>query len=173
MKDEEGSCEFDKRKARGDFFLTKERYEYAIREYEALLSGLNDEESERVAGIYHNMGVAKARLFLFEQAGEDFLRAFDCDEDPIHYYAYIATLRFTLTDREYVKMIGDDSKMREVTLKLEADIEEAKKRFLEGGEYLDFINKKEESKEAGRMEFYNFLNSKIDEKKEEYNKYVY
>ena len=173
MKDEEGSCEFDKRKARGDFFLTKERYEYAIREYEALLSGLNDEESERVAGIYHNMGVAKARLFLVEQAGEDFLRAFDCDEDPIHYYAYIATLRFTLTDREYVKMIGDDSKMREVTLKLEADIEEAKKRFLEGGEYLDFINKKEESKEAGRMEFYNFLNSKIDEKKEEYNKYVY
>ncbi len=173
IKESEGSSEFDKRKARGDFFLTKERYSYAIREYEFLLSTLNDEESERVAAVYHNLGVAKSRLFLFEQAAEDFLRAYDCDEDPVHYYAYIATLRFTLTDREYVRMIGDDSKMREVTLKLEADIEKAKKDFLESPEYIDFLNKKEESDEAGRYAFCNFLNMKINEKKEEYNKYVY
>ena len=75
IKDEEGSSEFDKRKARGDFFLTKERYEYAIREYEVLLSTLDNEESERVACIYHNLGVAKSRLFLFEQAADDFLMA--------------------------------------------------------------------------------------------------
>ncbi|MBO4776141.1 MAG: hypothetical protein J5515_05960 [Lachnospiraceae bacterium] len=173
IKESEGSSEFDKRKARGDFFLTKERYSYAIREYEFLLSTLNDEESERVAAVYHNLGVAKSRLFLFEQAADDFLRAYDCDEDPVHYYAYIATLRFTLTDREYVRMIGDDSKMREVTLKLEADIEKAKKDFLESPEYIDFLNKKEESDEAGRYAFCNFLNMKINEKKEEYNKYVY
>ena len=173
IKESEGSSEFDKRKARGDFFLTKERYSYAIREYEFLLSTLNDEESERVAAVYHNLGVAKYRLFLFEQAADDFLRAYDCDEDPVHYYAYIATLRFTLTDREYVRMIGDDSKMREVTLKLEADIEKAKKDFLESPEYIDFLNKKEESDEAGRYAFCNFLNMKINEKKEEYNKYVY
>ena len=173
MKDEEGSSEFDKRKARGDFFLTKERYSYAIREYETLLSGLDNEESDRVAKVYHNMGVAKARLFLFEQASEDFLRAYDCDEDPEHYYAYIATLRFTLTDREYVKQIGDDLKMRQITLKLEEDIDEAKKRFLESPEYLDFISKKEESKESGRYAFCNFLDLKLNDKKEEYNKYVY
>ncbi len=173
IKEGEGSSEFDKRKARGDFFLNKERYEYAIREYETLLSGLNDEESERVASIYHNMGVAKARLFLFEQAAEDFLRAYDCDEDPIHYYSYIATLRFTLTDREYIKMIGDDAKMSEVTLKLEADLKKAKNDFFESREYKDFMTKKEESKEAGRYSFCNFLSTKIEEKKEEYNKYVY
>ena len=173
IKDEEGSSEFDKRKARGDFFLTKERYEYAIREYEVLLATLDNEESERVASIYHNLGVAKSRLFLFEQAADDFLMAYDCDEDPVHYYAYIATLRFTLTDREYVKRIGDDAKMRDVTLKLEADIEEAKKEFLESGEYLDFLNKKKESKDAGRYAFCSFLDMKLNEKKEEYNKYVY
>jgi len=173
IKDEEGSGEYEKRKARGDFFLTKERYAYAIREYEVLLSSQGDEESERIAAVYHNMGVAKARLFLFEQAAEDFLRAYDCDEDPVHYYAYMATLRFTLTDREYVKKIGDDSKMRDVTLKLEADIEKAKKAFVESAEYIDFINKKEESKEAGRYAFCSFLDMKTEEKKEEYNKYVY
>ena len=173
IKDGEGSSEFDKRKARGDFFLTKERYEYAIREYEVLLSSLGYEESERVAEIYHNLGVAKARLFLFEQAADDFLMAYDCDEDPIHYYAYIATLRFTLTDREYVQRIGDDAKMRDVTLKLEADIEEAKKEFTESSEYVDFLNKKQESSEAGRYAFCNFLDMKLNEKKEEYNKYVY
>lgn len=173
IKDEEGSSEFDKRKARGDFFLTKERYEYAIREYETLLSTLNNEESDRVANIYHNMGVAKARLFLFEQASEDFLRAYDCNEDPIHYYAYIATLRFTLTDRDYVRTIGNDAKMREVTLKLEEDLDNAKKKFLESPEYTDFLNKKEESKEGGRYAFCSFLDMKLNEKKEEYNKYVY
>lgn len=173
MKDEEGSCEFDRKKARGDFFLSKERYNYAIKEYESLLAMVEDEESERVAGIYHNMGVARARMFLFEQAGEDFLRAYDCDEDSSHYYAYIATLRFRLTDREYVKMIGDDAKMREVTLLLEKDLEEAKKEFVQSSEYLDFISNKEESNEGKRSSFSNFLDMKLNEKKEEYNKYVY
>lgn len=173
MEDGEGSSEFDKRKARGDFFLSKERYAYAIREYEALLALVPDEESDRVATIYHNMGVAKARMYLFEQAAEDFLRAYDCDDDEVHYYAYMATLRFTLTDTEYVKKIGDDARMSNVTLKLEADLEEAKKEFLESSEYLDFKAKKEESNENGRYAFCNFLDSKINEKKEEYNRYVY
>ena len=53
------------------------------------------------------------------------------------------------------------------------DIEKAKKEFLESPEYLDFLNKKEESDESGRYAFCNFLNVKINEKKEEYNKYVY
>ncbi len=173
MKEGESSSEFDKRKARGDFFLSKERYSMAVREYQALLATLDNEESERVASIFHNMGVAKARMFLFEQAAEEFLRAYDCDENPEHYYAYIATLRFTLTDREYVKRIGDDAKMSEVTLRLEADIEKAKKDFTESPEYIDFCRKKEESSEAGRYAFCNFLDMKINEKKEEYNKYVY
>ena len=63
--------------------------------------------------------------------------------------------------------------MRDVTLKLEADIEEAKREFVESSEYLDFLNKKKESEEAGRYAFCSFLDMKLNEKKEEYNKYVY
>ncbi len=173
MKDGESSSDFDKRKARGDFFLGKERYANAIREYEALLQGVGNEESDRVAKVYHNMGVAKARMYLFEQASEDFLRAYDCDDNEEHYYAYIATLRFSMTDTEYVKKIGDDSSMREVTLLLETDIENVKKGFKESSEYLDFVSQKEEENEKGRSAFCAFLDSKINEKKEEYNKYVY
>lgn len=173
IKDEEGSSEFDKRKARGDFFLSKDRFSYAIREYEFLLSSVGNEESERVACVYHNLGVAKARLFLFDQAADNFLSAYDCDENPVHYYAYIATLRFMLTDTEYVKEIGNDSKMRDITLKLEADLETAKKEFLESSEYLDLLSKKEESAETGRFAFCSYLDMKLNEKKEEYNKFVY
>ncbi|MBQ4276431.1 MAG: hypothetical protein II717_07895, partial [Lachnospiraceae bacterium] len=68
---------------------------------------------------------------------------------------------------------GDDARMSNVTLKLEADLEEAKKEFLESSEYIDFKTKKEESNENGRYAFCNFLDSKINEKKEEYNRYVY
>lgn len=173
IKEGEGSSDFDKRKARGDFFLGKERYANAIREYEALLSSVPDEESDRVALVYHNMGVAKARMYLFEQAGEDFLRAYDCDDKEEHYYAYIATLRFSLSDMDYVKKVGDDASMSNVTLLLEADIENAKKQFKESAEYMDFMNKKEEMSETGRSAFCAFLDSKINEKKEEYNRYVY
>lgn len=173
MKEGEGSSDFDKRKARGDFFLGKERFANAIREYETLLLSVPGEESERVASVYHNMGVAKARMFLFEQAGEDFLRAYDCDDKEEHYYAYIATLRFSLSDLEYVKKVGDDASMSKVTLELEADLENAKKDFKESPEYIDFINKKEEMNETGRSAFCSFLDSKINEKKEEYNRYVY
>lgn len=172
MRESEGSSEFEKRKARGDFFMVKERFAYAIREYEQLLLSVKDEESERVAGIYHNMGVAKARMFQFEQASEDFLRAYDCDENPNHYYAYIATLRFSLTDTEYVKKIGSDASMGDITLKLEADLDNAKKSYLESFEYTEFIDKKEECKESGRSAFCAFLDSKLSDKKEEYLKYV-
>lgn len=173
MKDGESSSDFDKRKARGDFFLGKERYVNAIREYETLIQGLGGEESERVGMIYHNMGVAKARMFLFEQAANDFLRAYDCDDKPEHYYAYIATLRFSLSEMEYVQKIGDDSSMSNITLELESNIEDFRKEFKESAEYLDFVKRKEESEETGRSAFCSFLNSKINEKKEEYNKYVY
>lgn len=172
MREGEGSSEFDKRKARGDFFIAKERYAYAIREYEALLSLVQDEESERVAGIYHNMGVAKARMFQFEQAANDFLRAYDCDENPAHYYAYIATQRFCLTDTEYIKMIGNDSSMSDVTLQLEADLENARQGFKESAEYLDFKEKKEESADNGRTAFCSYLDTRISDKKDEYLKFV-
>lgn len=172
MKEGEGSSEFDKRKARGDFFLGKERYAYAIREYEALVASEKDDESERIASVYHNMGVAKARMFLFDQAGDDFLRAYDCDDNEEHYYAYIATLRFSLTDMEYVKKIGTDSSMSAVTLKLESDLENAKNSFKESPDYKEYMNQKELSKENGRMSFCNYLAGKLNDKKEEYNKYV-
>lgn len=172
MKEGEGNSEFDKRKARGDFFLGKERYAYAIREYETLIESVEDEESDRIAAVYHNLGVAKARMFLFEQAADDFLRAYDCDENDEHYYAYIATLRFSMTDLDYVKRIGDDASMSSVTLKLESDIENAKNAFKESPEYIEFMNQKEFSKENGRMAFCNYLAGKLNDKKEEYNKYV-
>lgn len=172
MRDSAGSSEFDKRKARGDFFIGKERFAYAIREYELLLETVKDEESDRVACVYHNMGVAKARMFLFEQAGEDFLRAYDMDEDDAHYYAYIATLRFALSEMEYVKKVGNDSSMSDIMLKLEADLENAKKAFKESEEYIDYVERQAESRESGRSAFCSFLDSKLAEKKEDYIKFV-
>ena len=73
---------------------------------------------------------------------------------------------------EYVKKIGNDASMSSVTLKLESDLENAKNAFKESPDYLEFMNQKELSKENGRMSFCNYLSDKLNEKKEEYNKYV-
>ena len=118
------------------------------------------------------MGVAKARMFLFDQAGEDFLRAYDIDEDDAHYYAYIATLRFALSEMDYVKKVGNDASMSDIMLQLEADLENAKKAFHESEEYTDYVARQEESKEFGRSVFCSFLDSKLAEKKEDYIKFV-
>ncbi|MBQ6638955.1 MAG: hypothetical protein IJH82_09955, partial [Lachnospiraceae bacterium] len=59
-----------RRKTHADFYLRKERFAHAIREYEALIDQVDESQRGFLAGVYHNMGIALARQFLFERAEE-------------------------------------------------------------------------------------------------------
>lgn len=172
LENSRGTSEISRLKVRGDFFLKKRRFARALGEYEVLVGKLDERSGLMKAEIYHNMGICKANMFLFKQAGDDFLTAYKLDENKDHYYGYMATLRFLLSDREYIAKVSDDPLMSELTLKLEENMEKALAGFNESDEYKDFVAKKEESAVSGRSAFENYIDNKFEEKKDEYQRLV-
>lgn len=167
-----GTSETARLKSRGDFFLKKRRFARALGEYEVLVGKLDDKSGYLKAEIYHSMAICKANMFLFKQAGEDFLAAYNLDMNKDHYYGYMATLRFLLSEREYIAKVSEDPLMSELTLKLEENMEKALSGFNQSDEYLDFIAKRKESDISGRTTFENYIDNKFEEKKDEYQRLV-
>ena len=132
LREEDDGDDSLRRKKRGDYFLQKERYVHALNEYERALSEIKEPDLELLGEIYHNMGMARAGLFLLEQARQDFLKAYELDGKAEHYYYYAAAMRFSMSEGEYIRTISEDVQMREITLKLEAKVQEAKANWDSG-----------------------------------------
>lgn len=57
----------EKQKARADYFLESRRYVLALQEYQKLLHDGEGLSPVFLGKVYHNMGCAQAKLFLFEK----------------------------------------------------------------------------------------------------------
>lgn len=77
----------------GDLFVLSGRAAKAIESYQAALEeeGIKDEELGR---IYHNIGIAESKLFRFENAKIDFIKAYQYagDENSLFYYYAVMAL---------------------------------------------------------------------------------
>lgn len=77
----------------GDLFVLSGRAARAIESYHAALEeeGIKDEELGR---IYHNIGIAESKLFRFENAKIDFIKAYQYvgDENSLFYYYAVTAL---------------------------------------------------------------------------------
>lgn len=160
-----------RRKRRGDYFLQKGRYVHALNEYEAVLPEISPEDVELQADTYHNMGMARAGLFLLEQAQQDFLKAYELDGKEEHYYYYAASMRFSMSDSEYIRTISDDVQMREITLKLEAKMQEANSKW-EAGPGVELAEIQQKLKNAGEAEYAEWVNKTLSDSKEEYRRCI-
>ena len=69
---------FERDKIRADQLMEKEKYLAAIYRYKHLLDEADTKETGEVlrGNIWHNLGTAYARLFLFEEAGRCFEKAY-------------------------------------------------------------------------------------------------
>lgn len=74
----ESKGEFDRQKMKADKLLLNKKYLRSIKAYQRLLDAGYPEAEEPVllGGIWHNLGVAHARLFLFLEAAEYFEKAY-------------------------------------------------------------------------------------------------
>lgn len=158
-----------RRKSHADFYLRKERFDHAIREYEALIEQVDPAEREFLAGVYHNLGVAFARQFLFEQSAEAFRNAFLLDGKSIHYYCYAAAMRMYLPDREYIQQISSGYDHSEETLKLEEDMRVLQEEWVQSDEYLEFSDN---MKDGDTVAYREWLKKKVAEYKEDYRRYI-
>ncbi len=159
----------ERRKKRGDYFLQKGRFVLALNEYEGALEETSVQDVELQADIYHNMGMARAGLFLLEQAQQDFLKAYELDGKEEHYYYYAASMRFSMSDSEYIRTISEDVQMREFTLKLESKMQEANSKW-ESGPGVELANLQEKNRENGSYE--EWVAKTLTDLKEEYRRCV-
>ena len=74
----EQKSDFERDKIRADQLMEKEKYLAAIYRYKHLLDEADTKETSEVlrGNIWHNLGTAYARLFLFEEAGRCFEKAY-------------------------------------------------------------------------------------------------
>ena len=79
----EQKSDFERDKIRADQLMEKEKYLAAIYRYKHLLDEADMKETGEVlrGNIWHNLGTAYARLFLFEEAGHCFEKAYALQTD--------------------------------------------------------------------------------------------
>lgn len=74
--------EYECRKIRADRYAACGRYASAIGEYRRLLATEGEKNEILVGNVWHNMGMAYARLFLFPEAADCFFRAYQKNANP-------------------------------------------------------------------------------------------
>lgn len=112
-----------KRKKRADNLLEAKKYTRAIDEYQYMMSRMKkSEDPQMYALILHNIGIAYARLFMYDKASFYFKEAsliYDDKEILIH---YLQSLRMTMKKEQYerfvLRMGYNDSVIREAEERL-------------------------------------------------------
>ncbi len=86
---------FECGKIRADRFMENQRYYNAVMEYRRLLQmeEENKKQPELSGNIWHNLGTAYARLFLFQDAAECFLSAYSRNQNKESLLAAMAAFR--------------------------------------------------------------------------------
>ena len=151
----------EKRKEQIDYLVKKKKYMAAVRGYDGLLlrwaefgdKGLSVSGEELKANIYHNKGVAYARLMLYGQAGDSFLSAYRITGNEEEYLCFLATKRLALSERQYVSFASGEMEHYELTLELEKKMEELQQEFLLQPEML-MIRQRQAYRDAGDEQRY-------------------
>lgn len=129
LRENAGMDIYKKKLSRADFLMKNERYSMAFKEYEFLLHNTPDIDRKIKAKIEHNEGVMYARLFLFDRAREMFLKAYEDGRSKESYLQYLAAMRMSLSDKEYVSYIADNEDAYDASLTLEKRMNEAKELY--------------------------------------------
>lgn len=88
LQEMENKSEFECGKIRADRYMENQKYVCGIFEYRKLLEYAKTAENAKtpenqnlIGAVWHNMGTAYARLFLFDKAAEYYGRAFDLNQN--------------------------------------------------------------------------------------------
>ena len=129
VRNGEGLSPHERHKAKADYLLKEKRYFAAMEVYQGLLAMLPDTESLLQAKILHNMGVACAGMFMFEQAAEWFMKSYEIDGRQESQMMYLASRRMNRSDKEYIDYIAEHPEYHDASLKVERLMERADGTF--------------------------------------------
>lgn len=130
VRDCSGRSVGERKKTRADYYLENGKYELAIKEYELLLKEREDcTETAFEGGIYHGMGVAFAKMFLFEQADYYLEKAYELLEEEKIAFRMLAAKRLYKSEQEYICYVAEHPELFQVSQCLEERLSESEKMW--------------------------------------------
>lgn len=106
IRDMEGKTDFERNKLRADRLMDNEKYLSCIYEYKRLLD-MKDSQGqtpELLGDIWHNLGIAYARMFLFDEAVNCFERAYSLNQNPESSKARLFCYKCMEREIDYMKV---------------------------------------------------------------------
>lgn len=159
-----------RKKVRADGLLDAGRYGKAMEEYENILCDLTDDDEQLVAGIYHNLGVCAAKMFLFERAAHFFEKAYESYANTESYQEMLFALKMYMEPTEYLNYLSEHKESYEDSLEVERKIEILRLSWGEQAPY-KYFREIEKLKEEGGS-YYESLDRLTDDVKGNYRGYV-
>jgi tetratricopeptide (TPR) repeat protein len=158
-------------KSRADSFLGNKCYYSAIKNYTAIIEGTVDTTLSGLfyAKVYHNLGVAYAKVFLYRQAAEFFMQAYKIGQHAESLKCHMAALQ--LSKGGDMTENADDG-MDESGNALKKEIEGYRDNARYSDEYRQ-LQDIEGLKERGKIsEYYKAIDDCMEVWKKQYTKYT-
>lgn len=158
LKKGAGLSSLEKRKEQIDYLVKKKKYMAAVRGYDNLLlkwdepGGMGREDLR--AKVYHNRGVAYARLMLYKRAGESFLEAYRLSGQDQEYLSYLGTKRLEMTETQYVAFAAGEMERYQLTMELEKEMDILRQDFLLQPEALMLRQRQEWREGTDKQKYY-------------------
>lgn len=177
IKSNDGLNPCERGKAKADHMLQSRRYNMALRQYHSLLAQIPESDVRLRGSILHNIGTAYAELFMFRQAAEWFMQAYETDREQESLESYLASLRMCYEEKEYIAYIAEHPEYHDASLRVERKIERALGEF-EGTEENRMLFTLQVLKEEGNgtagsdVQYYQEIAKLTDGLKERYREYV-
>ena len=177
IRSNDGLSPYERGKAKADYTLQGRKYYRALKQYYSLLGQIPDTDKRLRAKVLHNMGAAYAGMFMFEQAAQQFLEAYETDRGEESLEMYLASLRMCRGEKEYIDYIADNPQYHDASLKVERRMEQAAGQF-EGTDenrmlFTLQVFKEEGSSTAGsEVQYYGEIDRLTNRLKEQYREYI-
>jgi tetratricopeptide (TPR) repeat protein len=162
---------YERMKSRADSFLGNKCYYSAIKNYTAIIEGAPDPELSGLfyAKVYHNLGVAYAKVFLYRQAADFFMQAYKIGQHAESLKCYMAALRLSKGE-DVIENLDDDVDESEKAVRKELGSCRDNARYSDEYRRLQDI---EGLKEKGKIsEYYKAIDECMQVWKEQYARYT-
>lgn len=167
----DGLSHAQRRKIRADGFLEAKRYGMAMDEYELILKETRVTEVKLRAGVFHNLGVCAAGLFMYERASEYFERAYDTYANTESYVSMLSAKKLYMPPGDYLSFLAAHKESYEDSLEVERRFEDMEEKWKRDPSSL-FINELEEKKSRGN-DFYSEMDALTEEVKTQYREQIF
>lgn len=154
----------ERKKMRADAYCKRQRYALALAEYEEVLSICDEQDVKLHAKLYHNMGVAHAGMFYYEQAAKCFKQAFHIYPNTESYVQLLTALKLCSSQEEYLSYLSQHPESYEDSLEVESRLKMAESEW----ERIAIRDVVERMMEESQSSYYAAVHQLLGQAKEEY-----